>query len=206
MNQQQSLLYKEAGGKESARREKYLNQLLNVSGRGSLTLAKHANAQHQLFNAAVPPEALGPGFNNSAAKLQSAELNELRSRSHFRTSSQPDGLSGVNYQGDPNSDAYQKRVFAVPRIDLTQSFRGNSVPWSYKSSELPQAVYVSMKDSNAPQNQNYLIQDQGEEEGLRSKHAVRREKYSLVSSNTVKRANIANQKMMTLKKKKIQQS
>lgn len=37
-----SLLYKEAGGKDSARREKYLNQLLNVSGKGTLTLSKQA--------------------------------------------------------------------------------------------------------------------------------------------------------------------
>lgn len=69
-----SLLYKEAGGKDSARREKYLNQLLTVSGKGAVAIGKHVNANAQLFGAGTGQETMNSGYNNSATKLQTAEL------------------------------------------------------------------------------------------------------------------------------------
>ena len=40
MNNNKGLLYKEAGGKESARREKYINQLINESGKANVMTGK----------------------------------------------------------------------------------------------------------------------------------------------------------------------
>lgn len=89
--------------------------------------------------------------------MQTAELADLRRRSHFRNSSQPEGLSALHRHSNHSGEAYAKRVFAVPRIDLTSSFKGESNPWSYKSSDLPSAVYVSRKEPE------YLIEDQAGE-------------------------------------------
>lgn len=193
-----SLLYKEAGGKESARREKYLNQLLNVSGKAPLTLAKHGQADQVLY-AGPGEETLASAYNNSATKLQTAEMADLRRRSQFRNSSQPDGLSALNMQSHHSGEGYAKRVFAVPRIDLTSSFKGDSNPWSYKSSDLPSAVYVSRKEPE------YLIEDQAVEVQLRNR-AGQKENYSLISATHARRTQLPGQKMMNLKKQKARQS
>lgn len=87
----------------------------------------------------------------------------------------------------------------MPRIDLTSSFKGESNPWSYKSSDLPSAVYVSRKEPE------YLIEDQAGEVQLRSR-AGQKENYSLISATHARRTQLPAQKMMNLKKQKVQQS
>ena len=93
----------------------------------------------------------GPGnsnFNNSANKLVTADMMDVNQIGTYRNSSLPEGLSTSNIS--KAAESYNKRIFAVPRIDLTSSFKGHDStnPWSYKSENIPSAIYVSRKSDH----------------------------------------------------------